>query len=244
MQRKNRNNTQIRKPRRKNDRFNTGVATIGPVKSMSFIGKPITRSIDVIVPIYAANTLGNSFYSFATSLSSPVMSVNLNSLALNQFVEFSQFARSYGLLCIKGMDVSIYRSSSLVLNTSVITNIPSLFLQIAPTQYSAASTSQQQSLATSDNAVEINLNTFDSFAFKLALPPVVASRSSSLNDVYNYGSNVWTPTVINGAQALPDIYLNMGSLQFPTFVSSTTTYLQIASVHVKLNVVFAAPQSL
>jgi hypothetical protein len=244
MQRKNRNNIQPRNLRKKNNRFNTGVATIGPVKSLSFIGKPITRSLDVLIPIYAANTLGNSFYSFSTSLSSPVMSVNINSLALNQFVEYSQFARAYGLICIKGMDVSIYRSSNLISNTSVITNIPSLFLQIAPTQYSAASTSQQQSLATSDNAAEINLNTFDSFAFKLALPPVIASRSSSLNDVYNYGSNVWTPTVVNGAQALPDIFMNLGSLQFPTFVSSTTAYLQIASVHVKLNVVFAAPQSL
>jgi hypothetical protein len=211
---------------------------------MSILGKPVSRAIDVLVPIYAVNTIGGAYYSLGTSTSAPVMSVNVPSLAISTFPEYSQLVRNYGLIQLKGCQLSIYRSSNLVMNTANITNIPSLNLQLSQTNYSAGTVTLQQALATSDNSVEINLNTFDSFSFNLNFPPNVVGRSALLGTTFSYGSAVWSPTIINGSQTLPDIYLNLGSFQVPSF-TNTPAYqaYQIASVHARLNVIFAGPQS-
>jgi hypothetical protein len=212
---------------------------------MSMLGTTNPRKIDCIVPVYAVNSLGGAYYSFSTSTSIPAMSSNLSQLILTSFPEYSQLARTYGLVQLKSIGLVNTRSSALIQNFNIIGNTPSYMLQVSMTNYPTGSTTAQQSLATSDNSVEINLQSFDGCEAVCLIPPAVVGRSNSSNDIYIYGSDVWCPTVINGVQTFPDIYLNLGSLSFPTFQSTAaqTAYL-VSTIHVTFDFVFAGTQSL
>lgn len=239
--RKSNNN---KKNRKNNGARNTQLASIAKIKQLSFLGPTANRAIDVIFPVYAVNTISGGYYSLGTSTSAPTITQNITQQAIIQFTEYSALVKDYGLVQIKSLDISIYRSSNLINNTANITNLPSFSFQISPSKYPAGTTAIQQNIATSDISAEFNVNTFDSFAYRVAFPPVVSGRSDIINDVFTYGSSVWSPTVVNGTQCLPDIFLNLGSLQFPTFtnVPAYAAY-QIASIHLRLNVVFASPQT-
>jgi hypothetical protein len=213
-------------------------------RAMSLLGKTITRQLDCRVNIYAVNSIRGGFYSLGTSVAAPTMSVNLTSLLITQFPEYSQLVRNYGLVKIQGASIQFSRTSSLIQNTSIIGNTPSIFLQLSMTNYSAGSTTAQQSLSTADNAVEINVQTYDPYSWNLNFPPVVIGRSSAANDIYAFGSDVWSPTVINGSQVLPDVFLNLGSMEFPNFQSGVANAaFQLATLHVRFNACFAGPQS-
>jgi hypothetical protein len=214
-------------------------------RAMSLLGKTFTRQLDCRVNIFAVNSIGGGFYSFGTSVAAPSVSVNLTNLLITQYPEYSQLVRTYGLIKLLGTSIQFSRTSSLIQNTTVIGNTPSMFLQLSMTQYSAGSTATQAALATADNAVEINVQTYDPYSWNLNFPPVVIGRSASANDIFAYGSDVWSPTIINGIQVLPDVFINLGSLEFPSFQSgAANTSFQLATLHVRFNCVFAGPQSL
>jgi hypothetical protein len=212
---------------------------------MSLLGKTYTRQLDCRVNIYAVNPLSGAFYSLGTAISAPSMSINLTNLLITQYPEYSQLVRTNGLVKLLGASLQFSRTSSLIQNTNVIGNTPSIFLQLSMTQYAAGSVSAQNSLATSDNAVEINVQTYDPYSWKINFPPVVVGRSAAANDIFIYGSEVWSPTIMNGQQVLPDIFINLGSLESPSFQSGAlNTAYQLATLHVRFNAVFAGPQSL
>lgn len=214
-------------------------------RAMSLLGKTFTRQLDARININVVNSIGGAFYSFGTSVAAPVVSVNVTQLLLTQYPEFSQLARSYGLVKLTGSEIQFSRTSSLIQNVNIIGNTPSLFLQLSMTNYSAGSTTIQQQLATADNSVEVNVQTYDPFSWRMKFPPVLIGRSSAANDIYAFGSNVWQPTVINGSQVLPDVFINLGSLEFPSFqVGAANTSFQLATLHIRFFCVFAGPQSL
>lgn len=219
---------------------------INPVPKfrMSMLGTTNPRKIDCIVPVYAVNSLGGSFYSFGTTTAAPVMSANLSQLILLSYPEYAQLVRTYGLVQLKSINLVVSRSSSLIQNFNIIGNTPPYMLQISMTNYSAGSVTQQQALATSDNTIEVNLQTYDACEATCLIPPAVVGRSNTANDIYIYGSNVWCPTVINGVQAFPDIFLNLGSLTVPSFQTGAaqTAYL-IGNIHLTFNMIFAGTQS-
>jgi hypothetical protein len=233
-----------KKNRKNNAPCNTQLASVGKIKQLSFLGPTTNRAIDVVLPVYAVNTLSGGYYSLGTSTSAPTITANITSQAISQFTEYSALVKDFGLVQIKSLDISIYRSSNYINRTTDITNLPSFSFQISPSKYSAGTTAIQQNIATSDTSAEFNVSTFDAFAYRVVFPPVISGRSDILSDISTYGSSVWCPTVVNGTQCLPDIFLNLGSLQFPSFtnVPGYQAY-QIASIHLRLNVVFASPQT-
>lgn len=223
--------------------FNRQLATVN--KRSSLLGKTLNRELDVIISLYANNNLGTPFYSFGTSTAAPVMSVNLTGTAISQFPEYAQLVRTYGLVKLNSVSYNISRASPLVVNSSIIGNTPPVFLQTSLTNYTAGSVTLQQSLATSDNCIEVNIQTYDMFSVNCLIPPCISSRSSLANDVFCFGSNTWTPTIINGVQTMPELYLNLGSLSTPSFQSgATSTAYLVATIHAKLHLTFAGPQSL
>jgi hypothetical protein len=226
-------------------RFTNLALSSVPNQRLSLLGTTAPRKLDCLLPIYAVNSVGGGFYSFATGTGTPIMSANISTLIVAAFPEYGQMARTYGLIQIKGLNLKVIRSSPLSVNTSLIGDTPSYFLQASLTNYSAGSVTLQRSLATSDNTMEINLQTYDSFFASIVFPPAISSRSSAINDVYVFGASTWSPTTINGTQALPDIYINLGSLATPSFqTGAATAAYQIASIHVELVCVFAGTQSL
>jgi hypothetical protein len=226
-------------------RFQNLALSSVPNQRLSLLGPTAPRMLDCLIPIYAVNSIGGPYYSFATTTAAPTMSVNISTLIVGSFPEYSQMVRAYGLIQLRGIELRVTRSSPLSVNTSVIGDTPAIFLQTSLTQYSAGSVTQQRSLATSDNCMEVNLQTYDSFLATVAFPPAVSSRSSILNDVYVFGSATWSPTAIGSTQTLPDIFLNLGSLASPSFQSgAANNAFQIASVHLVLQVVFSGTQSL
>lgn len=224
--------------------FNNKMQLSSP-RAMSLLGKTFTRQLDCRVNIFAVNSIGGGFYSLGTSTAAPQMSINLSNLLITQYPEYSQLTRTYGLVKLLGTSIQFSRTSALATNTAVMGNTPALFLQLSMTNYSAGSAAAQQSLATADNTVEINVQTFDPYSWNLKFPPVVIGRSTAANDIFAFGSDVWSPTIINGLQVLPDIFLNLGSLEFPNFQSGAANVaFQLATLHIRFNVVFAGPQSL
>jgi len=231
--------------RRLNKQFNKLAINPVPRIRLSMLGKTLTRQLDAIVPVYAVNSLGGAYYSFSTSTGGPVMSANISTLFLTSYPEYSQLVRTYGLFQTKSIDLEITRSSSLIQNFNVIGNTPPYYLQLSMTNYTSGSTSAQQGLACADNNIEVNLQTYDACSATCIIPPAVAGRSSAVNDIFTFGSNVWIPTIINGANYIPDFYLNLGSFTFPSFQTgaANTAYL-IGNVHCVLSLVFAGTQSM
>jgi len=243
MPNRKKNNRNNRKKRVNNNRQINSMLALP--KQMSYIGTTSVRSLDVNIPIYAVNNLGTPFYSVGTSTAAPVIAFNIAAAAVLTYPEYAQIARSFNLIQLKGVEVSLYRSSNFIGNGGIISTLPSISFCISPLNYLAGSITQQQALATNDNSSEFNLVTFDAASYKLNFPPVVSGKSSSANDIFTYGSMTWSPTTINGVQTLPDIFFNLGSLSQPTFpgTAAVQAYL-VATAHVRLNVVFAGPQSL
>lgn len=171
------------------------------------------------------------------------MSVNLSDRIVADFAEYANLAKMYGLIQLKSIELRIVRASNTVNNTNVMVETPSLFLQLSQTNYPAGSLALQTSLATSDNSVEINLQSFDAFRAICQVPPVLVQRSSVLADTFTIGSSVWNPTAVGATQTLPAVYLNLGALSQPTFASSTTIAYKLLNIHVIYHVVFAGTQS-
>lgn len=237
--RKSRNNNRRQRIRQPN------LGTISTLKSNSLLGPTLTRQLDIVIPVYAVNSLSAPYYSFGTSTAAPVMSTNITQLAITSFPEYSQLARAYGLVQLKSLQTIISRSSPLAVSTNIIGDSPNVFFQISQTNYPAGSVTLQRSLATSDNAIEVPLNTYDSYQFITAIPPCVVGRCTAANDIFPFGSSVWNPTNINGMAVLPDMFVNVGSLQPPSFQSSAANAaFQICALHIKIKCVFAGTQSL
>jgi hypothetical protein len=68
---------------------------------MSILGETIDRAIDILIDIYAVNSVGTPFYSFTSSQGAPTMSVNITDLMILQFTEYSELVRIYGLTKLK-----------------------------------------------------------------------------------------------------------------------------------------------
>lgn len=214
-------------------------------KAMSLLGSVLSRQLDCRLNIYAVNSVGTPYYSFGTSSAAPLMSQNITSLIISQYPEYSQLVRTYGLIKMQRVEIQFSRTSSLIQNVNVIGNSPSVFLQLSQTSYTAGSVTLQNSLATADNSVEINVQTFDPYSFLVNLPPSIVGRSQAANDIFVYGSQTWIPTVMIGAQVLPDLFVNLGTLEQPSFqVGAANTAYQLATLHVKIHCNFASPQSL
>lgn len=238
-----RNNRSKRRPRDKANQNALLSIPSAKVINMSMLGRTAPRKLDAIIPVLAVNNFGSGFYSFLTSSSAPSLSVNLSDRIVADFAEYANLAKMYGLIQLKSIELRIVRASNTVNNSNVMIETPSLFLQVSQTNYPAGSIALQQAIATSDNAVEINLQSFDAFRAICQIPPVLVQKSSVLADNFTIGSSVWNPTAIGSTQTLPAIYLNLGSLQQPTFASSTTIAYKLLTIHVIYNVVFAGTQS-
>jgi len=208
---------------------------------LSILGSTVTRDIDCLINVNAINSNLGSFYSFATGTTSPTTSISMSGLATIQYSEYKNFAALYNLVQIKGFNILVTRSSTLLTNTAIAGNLPSIFFQVSP-NFQPNSTTGLQNIAISDNSSEFNICTFTSRNYSVALPPVYLGKASSNNDYYPCGSQVWLPTVYNGALSLPDIYLNLGAFSPPTFQTGAAVGpYQVIQVHVKMKVVFASP---
>jgi len=241
-----RNNKQRSKRSKQNNKANRNdLLTIPSTKviNMSLLGPTAPRKLDAVIPILAVNNFGTGFYSFNTSSSAPTMSINLSDRIVSDFAEYANLTKMYGLIQLKSIELRIVRASNTVQNSNIMVETPPLFLQLSTTNYSAGSVALQKALATSDNAVEVNLQTYDSFRAICPVPPVLVQKSSVLADSFTIGSQVWNPTAIGATQTLPAIYLNLGSLSIPTYVSSSSLSYTLLNVHVLYNVVFSGTQS-
>jgi hypothetical protein len=210
---------------------------------MSLLGETIDRAIDVLIDIYAVNTLGTPFYSFSTSATSPNMSANLTDLMILQFTEYAELTKIYGLCKMKKVQLGFTRASNFIGGgTSVLQNTPSFFLQISTIPYLSGSVILQRAVAQSDNSVEVDLQTFDPKAFNVMLPPHVVSNNRANNQTFVFGSQTWVSTKLNNIQNFPDLYLNLGSLATPTFDSSASnTSFLIGQLHGRIQLSFAGP---
>jgi hypothetical protein len=210
---------------------------------MSILGKTVDRAIDILIDIFAVNSIGTPFYSFSTSQTSPVMSTNITDLMILQFTEYSELTRVYGLTKLKKIQLGFTRSSNYVGGgTQVLQNTPSFFLQASTIPYSAGSITLQRAVAQSDNSIEIDLQTYEPKAFNIMLPPHVVSNNRANNQTFVFGSQTWVSTRLNNIQNFPDLFLNLGSLATPTFDSqaSNSSYL-IGQIHGRMQLSFAGP---
>jgi hypothetical protein len=210
---------------------------------MSILGKTVDRAIDILIDIFAVNSIGTPFYSFSTSQSSPSMSVNITDLMILQFTEYSELTRVYGLTKLKKIQLGFTRSSNYVGGgTQILQNTPSFFLQASTIPYSAGSITLQRAVAQSDNSIEIDLQTYEPKAFNIMLPPHVVSNNRANNQTFVFGSQTWVSTRLNNIQNFPDLFLNLGSLATPTFdtQASNASYL-IGQIHGRMQLSFAGP---
>jgi hypothetical protein len=210
---------------------------------MSILGKTVDRAIDILIDIFAVNSIGTPFYSFSTSQTSPSMSVNITDLMILQFTEYSELTRVYGLTKLKKIQLGFTRSSNYVGGgTQILQNTPSFFLQASTIPYSAGSITLQRAVAQSDNSIEIDLQTYEPKAFNIMLPPHVVSNNRANNQTFVFGSQTWVSTRLNNIQNFPDLFLNLGSLATPTFDSqaSNSSYL-IGQIHGRMQLSFAGP---
>jgi hypothetical protein len=210
---------------------------------MSILGETIDRAIDILIDIYAVNSVGTPFYSFSNSQGSPSMTVNITDLMILQFTEYSELTRIYGLTKLKKIQLGFTRSSNFIGGgTNVLQNTPSFFLQASTIPYSAGSITLQRAIAQSDNSVEIDLQTFDPKAFNIMLPPHIVSNNRSNNQTFVFGSQTWISTKLNNVQNFPDLFLNLGSLATPTFDSqaSNNSFL-VGQIHGRMQLSFAGP---
>lgn len=212
-------------------------------KPMSILGETIDRAIDVLIDIYAVNTLGTPYYSFNTSTSIPNMSANLTDKMILQFTEYSELAQIYGLAKMKKIQLGFTRASNFIgSNATILENTPSFFLQASTIPYLTGSVSLQNKVAQSDNAVEVDLQTFQPKAWNIMLPPSIVSNNRANNQTFVFGSQVWVSTKLNNLQNFPDLFVNLGSLAQPTFTAgaSNTAFL-IGQIHCRVQLSFAGP---
>jgi hypothetical protein len=210
---------------------------------MSLLGETVDRAIDILIDIYANNTIGGTFYSFSTSVGTPVMSVNITDRMILQFTEYSELVKVYGLARMKKIQLGFTRASNFIgSNSSILENTPSFFLQASTIPYTAGSTTLQNKVAQSDNSIEVDLQTFNPKSWNILLPPSVVSNNRANNQTFVFGSSVWVSTVLNGTQNFPDLFINLGSLAQPTFVSTAPTgpYL-VGQIHGRFQLSFAGP---
>jgi len=212
-------------------------------RPMSILGETIDRAIDILIDIYAVNSLGTPFYSFSNSTGSPNMSTNLTDSMILQFTEYADLSRIYGLVKLKKIQLGFTRASNFIGGASgAIQNTPSFFLQASTIPYSAGSVSLQRSVAQSDNSVEVDLQTYSPTAFSIMLPPHIVSNNRTNNQTFAFGSQTWVSTKLNNVQNFPDLFLNLGSLAIPSFETSTpNTSFLIGQIHGRMQLSFAGP---
>jgi hypothetical protein len=243
----NNNNPQRRQQRnRRNNRkriLKNNSQQLAVPRPMSLLGETIDRAIDIIIDIYAVNSIGTPFYSFSNSAGTPNISINMTDSMILQFTEYSELTRVYGLCKLKKIQLGFTRSSNFIGGgSSVLQNTPSIFLQVSTIPYTAGSITLQRSIAQSDNSVEIDLQTFAPKAFNIMLPPHVVSNNRAANQTFVFGSQTWVSTRLNNVQNFPDLFLNLGSLATPTFDStvSNNSFL-IGQIHGRMQLSFAGP---
>jgi hypothetical protein len=212
-------------------------------KPMSILGETINRAIDILIDIYAVNSIGTPFYSFSTSAGTPNMSTNLTDLMILQFTEYSDLAKIYGLSKFKKIQLGFTRASNFIgTATNIIQNTPSLFLQASTIPYPSGSVSLQRAVAQADNSIEVDLQTYDPKAYDIILPPHVVSNNRANNQTFVFGSQTWVSTRLNNVQNYPDLFLNLGSLSTPTFDSSApNASFLVGQIHGRMQLSFAAP---
>lgn len=237
--RRTRRNRRRNRNRKNNSKFSSALSR--PIK-LSMIGSTAQRQIDAVFNIYAVNSaIGITYYSWTTGLSSPTVSQSVTASCISQYQEFANMAKLYSLFQVKGFQMLVTRNSTILTNSSLASNLPSVFLQVTP-NFLPNTTTAQSNVAIADNASEYNICSFSSRNYNFSLPPVIVSRSVSANDLFPFGSQVWMPTIFNSLSYIPDVYLNIGSLAAPTFVSGTPTGgYSVLQVHIKMDVVFASP---
>jgi hypothetical protein len=241
-QHRNNNNFNNRSTNRKRILKNNSQQLAVP-RPMSILGETIDRAIDILIDIYAVNSVGTPFYSFSNSAGSPTMTVNITDLMILQFTEYSELVRIYGLSKLKKIQLGFTRSSNFIGGgSSTLQNTPSLFLQASTIPYTAGSATLQRAVAQSDNSVEIDLQTFDPKSFNIMLPPHIVSNNRANNQTYTFGSQTWISTKLNNVQNFPDLFLNLGSLATPTFESSApNNSFLIGQIHGRMQLSFAGP---
>jgi hypothetical protein len=212
-------------------------------RPMSILGETIDRAIDILINVYAVNSLGTPYYSFGTSTATPVISENLTNAMILQFTEYSELASIYGLAKLKKIQLGFTRASNFIgSSNNILENTPSFFLQTSTIPYSTGSITLQNKIAQSDNSVEVDLQTFEPKAWNVMLPPSVVSNNRANNQTFVFGAQVWVSTKLNNVQNFPDLFLNLGSLAQPTFVSgaSNNSYL-VGQIHGRMQMSFAGP---
>jgi hypothetical protein len=210
---------------------------------MSLLGETIDRAIDVLVDVYAVNSLGTPYYSFTTSTSIPNMSKNLTNDMILQFTEYSELTQIYGLAKLKKIQLGFTRASNFIgSNSTILENTPSFFLQASTIPYLTGSVSLQNKVAQSDNSVEVDLQTFEPKAWNIMLPPSIVSNNRANNQTFVFGSQVWVSTKLNNIQNFPDMYVNLGSLAQPTFASGApNSAFLVGQIHARMQLSFAGP---
>jgi hypothetical protein len=212
-------------------------------RPMSILGETIDRAIDILVDIYAVNSLGTPYYSFSSTQGTPTMTTNITDSMILQFTEYADLSKIYGLCKLKKIQLGFTRSSNFIGGgANVLQNTPSLFLQASTIPYTAGSVSLQRLIAQSDNSVEIDLQTFDPKAFSILLPPHIVSNNRAQNQTFVFGSQTWVSTRLNNVQNFPDLFLNLGSLATPSFDSqaSNASFL-VGQIHGRMQLSFAGP---
>ena len=242
----NNNNNRKQQRNRRNNRkrvLKNNTQQLAVPRPMSILGETINRAIDILINIYAVNSVGTPFYSFSSTSGAPSMSLNLTDSMILQFTEYSELTRIYGLCKLKKIQLGFSRSSNFIGGgATTLQNTPSLFLQASTVPYPAGSVTLQRSVAQADNSVEIDLQTFEPKAFNIMLPPHLVSNNRAQNQTFVFGSQTWISTKLNNVQNFPDLFINLGSLATPTFDSqaSNSSFL-IGQIHGRMQLSFAGP---
>jgi hypothetical protein len=212
-------------------------------RPMSILGETIDRAIDILIDIYAVNSIGTPYYSFSTGTSIPIMTSNLTNSMILQFTEYSKLSTIYGLTKLKKIQLGFTRSSNLIGSTSKdLINTPSFFLQTSTIPYNTGSLSLQRAVAQSDNSVEVDLQTFEPKAWNIMMPPAIVSNNAANNQTYTFGSQTWVSTKLFNVQNYPDLFLNLGSLATPSFdASSPNSAFLVGQIHGRMQLSFAGP---
>jgi hypothetical protein len=212
-------------------------------KPMSLLGETANRAIDILIDVYAINSLGVNFYSFSTGTSIPVITYNLTDSMILQFTEYSQLADLYGLSKLKKIQLGFTRASNLIgSNSADLINTPSFFLQASTIPYTSGTVSLQRAIAQTDNSVEVDLQTFAPKAWSVILPPSIVSFNRANQQTFTFGSETWVSTKLNNTQYYPDLFLNLGALATPTFATgSPSAAFLVGQIHGRMQLSFACP---
>jgi hypothetical protein len=203
----------------------------------------VTKQIDAIYQVYAANLLAGQFYTFNSSGSIPSVAANIMNGLTTQLDEFQKMVNLYAAYRLDSIEVLLSRNGVGLNDHTVFSSLPSVFIAPSLTTYSSPSVATLVKVAQSDQAVEYSLSNVNQLQFKIVLPDSVCSRSLSLNDILSFGKNTWIMTLSSsGYIPAPEVYLNLGSLASPVFKSGASTgYYPVLQLHVKGNFSFACP---